>query len=87
MSNEPTNSLGMHKRNLAPPRVEQVSEFRHTTNRGSEPQPPRAAQFGKGATNIEQIRDATEARRQQSASWSTRDVGPQTYANHNSKRN
>jgi hypothetical protein len=84
--NKPTNSIGMSKPNLNPPNIEQVSEYRRTTNQGSQPQPPRAAQYGKGASGIEQIREATEARRKQSASWSTRDVGPQTYANPQSKR-
>jgi hypothetical protein len=60
------------------PNIEQVSEFRRTMNRGSEPAPPRAAEFGKGATSIEQIREATEARRQQSALWTNRDKGPVT---------
>ena len=68
----------LSKPNTNPPNIEQVSEFRRTTNRGSQPAPPRAAEFGKGATNIEQIREATEARRKQSASWSTRDTGRTT---------
>jgi hypothetical protein len=77
---KPTNSLGMHKPNLNPVNVEQVSEYRRTTNRGTEPQPPRAAQFRKGASNIEQIREATDARRRQSNS-SDRYTGPRSPAN------
>jgi hypothetical protein len=60
------------KADLNAPKIEQVSEYRNTTRRGSEPAPPRAAEFGKGATSIEQIREATEARREQSASWTNR---------------
>jgi hypothetical protein len=68
------------------PKIEQVSEYRNTTRRGSEPAPPKAARFGVGASNIKDITDACAARRQQSSSLSTRDVGPQSQANHDSKR-
>jgi hypothetical protein len=67
-----------HKADTNPPNIEQVSEFRRTTNRAGQPQPPKAAEFGKGATDMQQIREATEARRQQSESWRNRDTGPTT---------
>lgn len=72
----------------SPPPIEQISEFRNSTRRAGEAAPPRAAQFGKGARNLDEIREATEARRRQSASWTNRDIGPRT-GNHdfnNSKK-
>jgi hypothetical protein len=70
----------------SPPPIEQRGEYRNTTRRGSEPAPPAAATALKGTQTIEGIREAAEARRRQSASWSDRDVGPQSQANHDSKR-
>jgi hypothetical protein len=73
------------KKPTSPSPIEAVSEYKNSTRRAGEAAPPRAAQFNKGATNIGQIREATEARRQQSNSWATRDVGPQELANRDSK--
>jgi hypothetical protein len=73
------------KRPPMPP-IEQISEFRNTTRQGSQPLPPDAATALKGTTTREGIEQAAEARRQQSRSWSERDVGPQELANPNSKR-
>ena len=64
-----------HKSNTDKPNVEQVSEFRNTTRRGSEPAPPKAARFGVGASNVNEIAEAATARRQQSNSWSNRFTG------------
>jgi hypothetical protein len=72
--------------NLETPKIEQRGEYRVTTNRGSQPQPPDAATALKGTQTREGIEQAAEARRQNSRSWSTRDVGPQSLANHDSKR-
>ena len=69
------------KRPNSPPPIEAVSEYKNSTRRAGEAAPPRAAQFGKGATNINEIREATEARRQQSRSCSTRDIGPRSSGN------
>ena len=66
------------KPNLNEPKIEAYSEYRNTTRRGSEPAPPEAAKALRGTTTIEGIREAAEARRQQSASWSTRDTGQTT---------
>jgi hypothetical protein len=74
------------KPNLETPKIEQVSEYRDSTRTGSQPPPPDAARALKGTQTIEGIREATEARRQQSNSWSTRDVGPEPLANRDSKR-
>jgi hypothetical protein len=74
------------KPTLAPPKIEQFGEFKNTTRRGDEPRPPDAARALRGTQTIEGIREAAEARRRQSASWATRDVGPQNLANRNSKR-
>jgi hypothetical protein len=76
----------LSKPNLNPPVVEQRGEYRVTTNQGRQPQPPAAATALKGTQTIEGIREAAEARRRQSASWATRDVGPQNLANRDSKR-
>ena len=50
-----------YKRPASPPPIEQVGEYRNSTRRAGEAAPPRASEFGKGATNSEQIREATEA--------------------------
>jgi hypothetical protein len=78
MNDNKTNSHHMHTPNLGAPKVEQVSEYRNSTRRAGEAAPPRAAEFGKGATNINEIREAAEARRKQSESWRYRDVGKRT---------
>ena len=67
------------------PKIEQYSEYRNTTRKGNEPAPPAAAKALKGTNTIEGIREAAEARRQQSRSWSTRDVGPRSSGNRDSK--
>jgi hypothetical protein len=59
--------------NFNKPQIEQVSEFRNTTRRGSEPAPPRASEFAKGARTVAEIHEAAEARREQSKSWANRD--------------
>jgi len=46
------------------PRIEQVSEYRNSTRRGSEPAPPKAARFGVGASSAQEIAEASAARRQ-----------------------
>ena len=56
-------------------RIEQVSEYRNSTRRGSEPAPPKAARFGVGASSAQEIAEASAARRQQSNSWSNRFTG------------
>jgi hypothetical protein len=81
-----TANYSTDKKPTSPPPIEQYSEYRNTTRRGSEPAPPDAAKALRGTTTLEGIKQATEARRQQSRSWSTRDVGPQSQANHDSKR-
>jgi hypothetical protein len=68
------------------PPIEQRGEYRVSTRQGTQPLPPDAATALKGTNSIEGIRQAAEARRQQSNSWATRDVGPQELANPNSKR-
>jgi hypothetical protein len=73
------------KPNLNEPKIEQYSEYRNTTRRGSEPAPPDAAKALKGTTTIEGIREAAEARRQQSRSWADRDIGPRSSGNRDSK--
>jgi hypothetical protein len=73
------------KPNLETPKIEQVSEYRNTTRRGSEPAPPDAAKALKGTTTREGIEQAAEARRQQSRSWADRDVGPRSSGNRDSK--
>ena len=70
----------------APPPIEQRGEYRVSTRQGSQPLPPDAATALKGTQTREGIEQAAEARRQQSRSWSERDVGPQELANPNSKR-
>jgi hypothetical protein len=70
----------------SPPPIEQRGEYRVTTRQGSQPAPPAATTALKGVTKRQGIEEACEARRQQSRSWSTRDVGPQSQANHDSKR-
>jgi hypothetical protein len=70
--------MSTDKRPSSPPPIEQVSEYKNSTRRPGEAAPPRAAEFGKGATSIEQVREATEARRRQSASWVNRNTGPHT---------
>lgn len=67
------------------PKIEQYSEYRNTTRKGSEPAPPDAAKALRGTNTIAGIREAAEARRAQSASWSTRDVGPRSPGNRDSK--
>ena len=62
--------------NLNPPKIEQYFEYRNTTRRGSEPAPPDAAKALRGTNTIEEIREATEARRAQSASWAKRPTTP-----------
>lgn len=74
-----------HEPNLNPPKIEQVSEYRNSTRRAGEAAPPDAAKALKGTQTIEGIREAAEARRQQSRSWSTRDIGPRTSGNKDSK--
>ena len=74
------------KPTLTPPKVEQVSEYRVTTNQGSQPQPPAAAMALKGTQTLEGIKQAAEVRRQQSKSWRNRDVGSEKFANRDSKR-
>jgi hypothetical protein len=74
-----------HKADTSPPNVEQVSEYRRTTNRGSQPQPPAAATALKGTTTRQGIEEAASARRQQSASWTNRDTGPTTPGSANHK--
>jgi hypothetical protein len=59
------------KKPEGPAKVEHVSTYKNGTA-------PRAAEFGKGARNIEEIRQATEARRQNSAQWSNKSTGPRT---------
>lgn len=68
----------LSKPNLNPPKIEQVSEYRNTTRTGSQPPPPKGAQYGKGMRSIQEIEEATSARRRQSASWATRDTGQKT---------
>ena len=68
-----------------PPPIQQRGEYRVTTRQGSQPAPPAAAAALKGTQTIEGIREAAEARRRQSASWSTRDIGPRSSGNRNSK--
>ena len=58
-----------HRVSHEKPRIEQVCEFRNTTRRDTEPVAPQAAQFGKGASNVNEIAEAAAARRQQSNSW------------------
>jgi hypothetical protein len=68
----------LSKPNLNPPVVEQRGEYRVTTRQGSQPAPPDAARALKGTQTLQGIQDACDARRKQSASWSTRDTGPKT---------
>lgn len=49
-------------------------------------QAPRAATYGKGARDLSEIADAAQRRRDHSAELSRKPVGPQSLANHNSKR-
>jgi hypothetical protein len=57
------------KRPSSPPPIERVGPYKHGTA-------PRAAEFGKGARNIQEIREATEARRANSAQWSRKPTEP-----------
>lgn len=68
----------LSKPNLSEPKIEAYSENRNTTRRGTEPAPPEAAKALRGTQTIEGIREATEARRKQSASWTNRDTGPRS---------
>jgi hypothetical protein len=73
-----TANYSTDKNPTSPPPIEQVSEYRNTTRTGSQPPPPAGAQFGKGMRTIQEIEEATSARRKQSASWSNRDTGPRS---------
>lgn len=73
------------KKPTSPPPIEQRGEYRVTTRRGTEPAPPDAATALKGTTTREGIEQAAAARRQQSRSWSTRDTGPRSSGNRDSK--
>jgi hypothetical protein len=56
-------------------------------NRASEylPQRHRAAEFGKGARNVAEIREATEARRANSAAWANKPTEPRPSVAKNAK--
>jgi hypothetical protein len=66
------------KHPTGPAKVESVAGYR--TDKA-----PDAAKFGVGASNINQIREATEARRRHSAEISSRPIGPRSSGNANSK--
>jgi hypothetical protein len=66
------------KKPTGPAKVEQVGPYRNNTA-------PQAARFGKGATNINEIREATEACRRHNEALSGRYIGPRESGNANSK--
>jgi hypothetical protein len=59
-------------------KIEKVSEY-------SDNKAPAASKFGVGATNINQIKEATDARRRHSDDLTSRPIGPRTSGNHDSK--
>jgi hypothetical protein len=69
-------NYSIDKQPASPPPIEQRGEYRVTTRQGSQPAPPDAATALKGTQTIEGIREACEARRQQSESCRYRDTGP-----------
>jgi hypothetical protein len=66
------------KKPEGPAKVEQVNTYRNGTA-------PRAAEFGKGARNLAEIQQATDARRENSAQWSRKSTGPRPTANRDSR--
>jgi hypothetical protein len=69
MNDKPTNSIGMHKPNLDTPKIEQVGPYRNGTA-------PKAAKFGVGASNLAEIKEATDRRRAHNEGLSGRFTGP-----------
>jgi hypothetical protein len=68
------------KPNLETPKGEQISEYRNGTA-------PKAANRygGRGATSLQDIQDALDARRRHNESLSNRDIGPRSSGNRDSK--
>ena len=66
------------KRPTGPAKVEQVGPYKDNSA-------PKAARFGIGASNLNEIREATEARRRHSAEISSRPIGPRESGNRDSK--
>ena len=60
------------------PPIERVGPYRQGTQ-------PAAAEFNRGAQTIEQIRQATEARRAHNESLSSRPLGPRSRGNRDSR--
>jgi hypothetical protein len=78
MAYRPPNT---HEPNTDKPKIEQTDVYRDGTA------PKAAIRYGgRGATSIKDIEDATAARRRHSAELSRKPVGPQSLANHDSKR-
>lgn len=71
--NAPNPFARHHKSNLETPKVEQVGPYRSDRDGIA---PPRAAQFGKGARDLAEIKQATDARRAHNEALSNRPIGP-----------
>jgi hypothetical protein len=69
-----------NKPNLNEPKIEQVNVYRNGTA------PKAAIRYGgRGATSLQDIQDALNARRRHNEGLSKRDIGPRTSGNRDSK--
>jgi hypothetical protein len=65
------------KKPEGPAKVEQVGPYRNNTA-------PRAAKFGQGARSLEEIQQATNARRAHNEALTSSQIGPRTSGHHDS---
>jgi hypothetical protein len=66
------------KKPEGPAKIEQIGPYKDNSA-------PKAARFGIGASNINEIKEATDARRRNSAEITNRSGGPRSSGHHDSR--